>query len=460
MKLADTEQKSAGRAVDSNAANTRLTGPWLTIARVVWLVLVIPSLGLSVVSLLASYQQLQRACDNPVICNNLAGALTAKELQALSSIGFSASGYAALLTIFYVLIAAIWYAVGFLIFWRRSDDWLALLAAFFLVMYNVTPLSSNNAPFTLALSYPVFALPIGLVSFLGEVSIFAFILLFPNGRLIPRWMGLILLLAITNAFFNNFPSPASPFNANWPGWLILLVYLVLLGTIVYSQIYRYRRVSTPIQRQQTKWIVLGVTAALAVVIVFLSISIFLPTSVTSNVGAQIFINTFWSFALLLIPLSIGFSILRYRLYDIDVLINRTLVYGSLTALLALLYFGLIFVLQSLLRGIINQNNDVAIVVSTLVIAALFQPLRHRIQAIIDHRFYRRKYDAAKTLEQFSATLRNEVDLSQLREQLLNVVQETMQPAHVSLWLRPTAPARKPSEAWSSTPAATEDSTKT
>ena len=150
----------------------------------------------------------------------------------------------------------------------------------------------------------------------------------------------------------------------------------------------------------------------------------------------------WPIVLLLIPLSIGFSILRYRLYDIDVLINRTLVYGSLTALLALLYFVLIFALQSLFQGLFYQINAVAIVVSTLVIAALFQPLRHRIQAIIDRRFYRRKYDAAKTVAAFSATLRNEVDLNQLREHLLTVVQETMQPSHVSLWLPPTKPDRK------------------
>ena len=138
---------------------------------------------------------------------------------------------------------------------------------------------------------------------------------------------------------------------------------------------------------------------------------------------------------LVIPLSFGFAILRARLWDIDVLINRTLVYGTLTVLLALVYFGLIFVLQSLLRGIMSQNNDVVIVVSTLAIAALFQPLRQRIQQIIDRRFYRRKYNAAKIVEAFSATLRNEVDLDQLREHLITVVQDTMQPAHVSLWLR-------------------------
>ena len=140
---------------------------------------------------------------------------------------------------------------------------------------------------------------------------------------------------------------------------------------------------------------------------------------------------------LLIPGSIAIAVLRSRLWDIDIIINKALVYGLLTGILILVYVGLIFALQFLLRGIINQQNDVAIVVSTLAIAALFQPLRHRLQRLIDRRFYRSKYDAAKTVEAFSATLRSEVDLSQLREHLLTVVQETMQPAHISLWLRKT-----------------------
>ena len=143
----------------------------------------------------------------------------------------------------------------------------------------------------------------------------------------------------------------------------------------------------------------------------------------------------WALLFMSIPISIGIAMLRYRLWDIDILINRTLVYGTLTTMLALIYFGLIFAIQFLVRGIINQNNDVAIVVSTLAIYILFQPLRHRIQAIIDHRFYRHKYDATKIIETFSATLRNEVDLSQLSEHLIGVVKETMQPTYVSLWLR-------------------------
>jgi len=160
-------------------------------------------------------------------------------------------------------------------------------------------------------------------------------------------------------------------------------------------------------------------------------------------SSVLFGTILWALLFNCIPISIGIAMLRYRLWDIDILINRTLVYGSLTALLALLYFGLIFALQSLFQEMFKQNNTVAIVVSTLVIAALFQPLRHRIQRFIDRRFYRSKYDAVKIVEAFSATLRNEVDLNKLSEQLITVVQETMQPAHVSLWLRKSGQERKP-----------------
>ena len=136
---------------------------------------------------------------------------------------------------------------------------------------------------------------------------------------------------------------------------------------------------------------------------------------------------------ILIPLSFGFAILRYRLWEIDVIIHRTLVYGTLTTLLILIYFGGVIGLQSLLHGF-TGSNQLAIVGTTLVIAALSQPLRQRIQRIIDRRFYRRKYDAARTLEAFAVDLRNEVDLNTLKEHLLAVVQETMQPTHVSIWL--------------------------
>jgi hypothetical protein len=137
-----------------------------------------------------------------------------------------------------------------------------------------------------------------------------------------------------------------------------------------------------------------------------------------------------------LPTAIGIAVLRYRLYEIDVLINRTLVYGSLTALLVTTYVGSIVVLQVAFRTLTGQDSQLAIVASTLAIAALFNPLRRRIQAFVDRRFYRRKYDAARILARFGARLRDETDLAELNEELLAVVRETVQPAHASLWLRP------------------------
>ena len=145
-----------------------------------------------------------------------------------------------------------------------------------------------------------------------------------------------------------------------------------------------------------------------------------------------------------VPVAIGIAVLKYRLYDIDVVINFTLVYGSLTAMLALVYFGGVTATQTIFRALTGQEqqHQRAIVISTLVIAALFNPLRRRIQSFIDRRFYRNKYDARKTLEAFSAKLKNETDLEALNNDLVGVVRETMQPAHVSLWLRPDQPLRR------------------
>jgi hypothetical protein len=199
--------------------------------------------------------------------------------------------------------------------------------------------------------------------------------------------------------------------------------VVVSGTAV---IVRFRR-SRGDERQQLKWFAYAVVVMIVVFVFWFSLELarFAPA------GALTF-----TVPLIGLPVAVAIAILKYRLYDIDLLINRTLVYAVLTATLALVYFGGVVSLQYVFRAFIGQESTLAVVASTLAIAALFQPLRRRIQALIDRRFYRRKYDAAKTLQDFSAKLRNETDLDALSDELVGVVRKTMQPEHVSLWLRP------------------------
>jgi hypothetical protein len=221
--------------------------------------------------------------------------------------------------------------------------------------------------------------------------------------------------------------------------ILLLLPLCMLASAL-SLVLRYRR-SGGEEREQIKWI------AFAASVVGLLYLIAMVGSLTYSgpwgaAGTPLWLGLLQQAALAsftAVPIAVGLAVLKYRLYDIDVLINRTLVYGSLTATLVVLYFGGIVVLQRFFVALTGEKSTLAVVASTLVIAALFNPLRRRIQSFIDRRFYRRKYDAAKTLEAFSKKLRDETDLDALNNELVGVVRETMQPAHVSLWLRPELP---------------------
>jgi hypothetical protein len=288
------------------------------------------------------------------------------------------------------------------------------------------------------------------------------ILLFPDGRLPSgRWRplawlsGTVLVLGSVGNALAPGPLPdlggvRNPFGLEGYPWMSgardavnLLLSLCMLASAS-SLVLRYRRSGGEV-REQIKWI------AFAASLVALGVSgaVVLGTFAPDAAGGT---HPLWvglvedaitlSFAG--IPIAVGFAVLKYRLYNIDLLINRTLVYGSLTVLLALVYFAGVATTQAIFRGLTGQEKQpqLAIVVSTLVIAALFNPLRRRIQGFIDRRFYRSKYDAAKTLEAFSATLRNETDLDALSDDLVGVVRETMQPAHVSLWLRPDTASKK------------------
>ena len=360
--------------------------------------------------------------------------------MVLEYFGFSVRSYATFMVALATLFALVFFGTASLILWRKSDDRISLLFALALVLGGTMPVL-----LTMGLRHSASWLPI---SFVGEMALLSFFLaftLFPDGRFVPRWTRwLFVVFSIVSVDFTFF---TNPFTA--PLWIagpLFLLFLSLYAGLVIAQIYRYRYVSTLVQRQQTKWVVFGLTSNIVLVVGALVPTLIFPQSLYPLAFPLIFIYTAFIFLV-----TIGIAILRYRLWDIDVLINRTLVYGSLTALLALVYFGLIIGLQSLLHGLISQDNSVAIVLSTLAIYVLFQPLRQGIQRLIDRRFYRRKYDAAKTIAAFSSTLRQEVDLATLRQQLLAVVQETIQPAHVSLWLRPSEHDSKQRAPWRATP---------
>jgi hypothetical protein len=424
MSRSDTEQQGASGSVGASTANTRLSGSWLILARVTWIAVVTLIVALFLAMLPAYSTLLQTICTGAT-CSLVQPTLDSA--QGLQELGLSLGTYATFtlaLTLASVLLCL---AVSAVIFWRKSDDWMALLVALGVValgtLYVTFSLQGNPS------AWQVLAI---VLNGLGNGVFFLVCSLFPTGRFVPRWTRWLLPCWVVSGmlflFFREVSFMYLLYNLVWLGEVVLLVTALF---------YRYRYASSPLQRQQTKWVIYGGSVA-GLIVVGLTVPLYLfPSLGQAGSFYQLVIAPAYILAVLIVPLSTGLAILRYRLYDIDLLINRTLVYGLLTVLLALIYFGCVILLQDLVRGLTGQvgQSPLIIVGSTLAIAALFQPLRRRMQRIIDRRFYRRKYDAAKTLEAFNATLRNEVDLSQLSEHLLDVVQETMEPSHVSLWVR-------------------------
>jgi len=279
-------------------------------------------------------------------------------------------------------------------------------------------------------------------------SLLLILLLFPTGR--PptqrwRWVGaaaigwgslFVLMTTLSRRLTTPDLAFDNPIGVLGEGtfelfagvWIVGL--LMLLMACALALFIRYRRTNDT-EREQIKWLLY---ACVVFVMIYVGGTIG-GLAGTNSVGGDVW-GILFGLSLLMLPAAIGIAVLRYRLYDIDVVINRTLVYIPLTTTLIALYFGGIVVLQRLFLTLTGEQSTLAVVASTLAIAALFNPLRRRIQSFIDRRFYRSKYDAAKTLEAFSVKLRDETDLQTLNNDLVGVVRETMQPAHVSLWLHP------------------------
>jgi hypothetical protein len=413
---------------------TTLRGGWLFLARVAWLALVFLTLGLDAISVPYYYARNVGVCASAA-CVGDSARLTPERLHALQQMGLSAGFYAAYDVAIEVIAVLVFAAVAAVIFWHRSDDRMALFSSLTLVVFGAAAFSSD-LPQALAAAHPVLRFPTEFLDYAGQVCFIVFLYVFPDGRFVPSWTR---WLAVASAllWLPTIFSPRSPFALLNGPFIVGLV-----GATVVAQIYRYLKVSSPVQRQQTKWVVFGVAVAIAGFSVMIAFSHLFPSVQRAGPLVQMAATALVNAFLLLIPISIGMAMLRSRLYDVDLVINRAVVYGLLTISLALVYFGGVVVLQYGLGSLIGGESQLAVVTSTLTIAALFNPLRHRIQSFIDRRFYRRKYDARKTLEAFSTKLRDETNLDALSADLVGVVRETMQPAHVSLWLRPDTASKK------------------
>ncbi len=335
-----------------------------------------------------------------------------------------------------------YFGIGVLVFVSRPKERIAWLASVFLIAFgasNFTPTAAEY--FTVIETAPLwwrFAYVFNTVFSYGLFV--AFFGLFPDGRFVPGWMryvaAVVFIVAnIWGAFPEAFGAPEGAMV-----FISVSIIVFLVGASIYAQVWRYRSYSTPLQKQQTKWMVLGLVFAQVIYLVpYLLTLVLFPSGQLSPASSLTYelLLTPLNVLQLFLPLAIAFAILRYRLWDIDILIRKTLTYAILVALLAAVYFVSIVVLQQMFASLTGARSEVITVISTLAIAVLFVPLRNRIQSVIDRRFYRKKYDAQQVLAEYARVVRDETDLDLLTGRLVEVVNETMKPESVSLWMRKT-----------------------
>jgi hypothetical protein len=396
---------------------------------VIWALLIVATLGLTVAAVPANHDALRSPCHG---ADCAVMQLNAESALMLARLGLSLDTYAVVVLAVRALIAIAAFAVVALIVARTSGNWLALLVGFYLISF-ATYSQVDPAPFLAA--NPAWLPAKELLDTLGGFASFVTFYIFPNGRFVPRWTLWLTLVTLPLALQSLLPtdSPLYLFDLRESGQGAVIWFVILISIPV-ALIWRYRRVSGPVERQQIKWVVFGQAISIFGLLPIAGLNWFAGLGGAGTI-TDAALKLTDGFMALGVVLFFATAVLLHRLWDIDVIINRTLVYGALTAMLAAVYFGGVALLQGLLRALTGQGSNAAVVAATLAIATLFQPLRRRIQGAIDHRFYRRKYDAQRTLAMFSAQLRDATDLERLSAELVATVQETMQPAHVSLWLR-------------------------
>jgi len=403
---------------------------WLPAARLAWVAL----FGLILLVWGAGFWEIGRqpvsdcqaaACD-PVDFNR-------QDLEVAQSLGLQQGIVVGAFTVGYNLLSGgLYFLVSLWLFWRRSDDGMALLVSLTLAFLGGIVFTSTDDAFVRA--YPDQAILREILVPIGIMLVMFLFFVFPDGRFRPRRWRPVWILAILVYPISRLLALFLALGETFPLQFSLLVFPVA----IFAQIYRYRRISSPTEKQQTKWVVLGLVGVIAFMIGWGIIATVYPPDQPSpeRLRALLIVLPLGLVFALLLPLAFTFSILRYRLWDIDVLVRRTVGYVLLTGILVAIYFGVIVLLQGVVGRLSGQENTPLVtVISTLAIAALFNPLRTRVQAFIDRRFYRRKYNAERTLGNFARMARDEVDLDNLAGAMLGVVDETLQPEEISFWLK-------------------------
>jgi serine phosphatase RsbU (regulator of sigma subunit) len=402
----------------------------LAIARILWVALLVFALGYFIGSIPVHFRQLQIIVQSPQVWIQL----TYEDAISLRGIGLSMQFYALYLVSLETLVMLLFVVMALFIFASRRNDSMATFASAVAILYGVTSVPSIQA---LAESHILPQLPVDLLFALGLGLPLVLFYIFPDGKFVPSWTIWLAMIWISWITISAFFPAIYPDRMAFP--LPFIIKSAWYATGIYAQIYRYFRSSSRLQQQQTKWVVFGFVAVFGGFLLF-NLPFLLNESIhLTGLSRVIYIMTAYPllalFPSLLVPVSIGLAVLRYKLWDIDILINQTIVYSLLTGLLVIMYFSIVIVLQSLFGIASGQNRSGLVnIISTLSIAAVFVPLRTRIQSGIDQRFFRSKYDATQILAAFNSTLREEIDLSRLTERLEQVIIDTMQPAYLLTWL--------------------------
>ena len=411
------------RAAGSPDAQTfrPLSGRRLVLARLGWLMVFVVTIGLFSANIPAYYDSLVSFSDP-----NLDTATVRANLEAAD---VSIQRFATYLLGISVASAVVWVVVGTLIFWRRSDSWIALFASLCLIVFGTFGL--NEGALALPDQVPALWLPVRLLALFSNVALYSFVLIFPNGRFVPRWSRwAVILFAVHDVFF--FLVPGSIFNLaeSFPP-LDFALLATFAGISIGSQLYRYRHVSTPVERQQTKWVVFGLVSAGVGVLVF---EVPISGSPFDQFGPlySLAIQTGLFGSLLLVPLSIGVAILRYRLWDVDVVINRTLVYGALSATVVSLYTLIVVALGELLQA----RADLAVsLAATGVVAVLFAPLRERLQRGVNRLMYGERDDPYEVLSRLGRRLEATIAPKAALETIVETIAQALKVPYAAINLR-------------------------